>query len=63
MPAYIKNTIRNENYMKKLISKMMDESIKVMAKDINKMSKELEPPQPVKDSFADRLRQIIGNKW
>lgn len=62
MGVKIKDSVRDPKYIKKLVDKRLKESLEIMADDIYKRAKELEPPQPVKDSFADKMRKIIGNK-
>lgn len=62
MSVKIKNSIRDPKYMNKLVDKRLKESLEIMANDIYVKAKELEPPQPVKDSFADKIRRIIGGK-
>lgn len=60
MPVYIKRSIDNEKYMKQLIDKKMKAVLLSMSKDIQNKTRELEPPQYVKDSFAEKLRRYIG---
>lgn len=60
MTVKVKDNIRDPEYMRKLTDNKLRDSLKIMADDIYKRAKELEPPKPVKDSFADKMREIIG---
>lgn len=55
-----KVNIDNEKLNKYITDKAIQKAIKKMSDDIYKLAKELEPPKPVKDSIADKFRQIIG---
>lgn len=59
MSLKIKNSVLDPKYMDKLVNQKLKDSLKQMSDDIYLEAKRREPPQPVKDSFADKMRRVI----